>query len=96
MMPEKSLSVQGDTLFIKGEVSFDTTAGLIQQLDKLSLEDIKLLDCSGITQSDSAAVGLLLYLQRRDIPLQGVTDSLLGLLDLYDVKRFFPKPESAN
>lgn len=91
-MSEQALSVRGDTLFINGEVSFDTTAGLIQQLDKLPLEDVRLIDCGGITQSDSAAVGLLLYLQRRDIPLQGVKGSLLGLLNLYDVTDFFLTP----
>lgn len=93
MKSEKALSLLGDTLFIKGDVSFDSTAGLIQQLDKLPLNEVRRLDCSGITQSDSAAVGLLLYLQGRAIPLQGVTPSLQGLLNLYDVAGFFPDAE---
>ena len=90
MKSEKALSLLGDTLFISGDVSFDSTAGLIRQLDQLPLNEVRRLDCSGITQSDSAAVGLLLYLQGRAIPLQGVTPSLQGLLNLYDVTGFFP------
>lgn len=94
MKPEKALSLLDGTLFISGDVNFDSTAGLIQQLDKLLLSDIQRLDCSGITQSDSAAVGLLLYLQGRAIPLQGVKAPLQGLLNLYDVAEFFPDIQS--
>jgi ABC-type transporter Mla MlaB component len=90
MKSEQTLSLLGDTLFIRGDVNFDSTAGLIQQLDSMSLSDVQRLDCSGITHSDSAAVGLLLYLQSREIPLQGVKGPLQGLLNLYDVAGFFP------
>ena len=90
MKSKKALSLLGDTLYINGDVSFESAAGLIRQLDKLPLNDVRRLDCSGIAHSDSAAVGLLLYLQRRAIPLQGVNPPLQGLLNLYDVNGFFP------
>lgn len=85
-----AISVAGDTLFLRGDVSFASVAELARQSNRLPLDQVRRFNCAGISQSDSAAVSLLLYLmQGRDIQLDGVSVSLQGLLDLYGVTAFF-------
>lgn len=90
MKPQASVSVTGDTLHLVGELGFDTVPELMREIENLSLEPVRQLDCSGITYSDSAAVSLLLYLRRDSaVSLRNVQEQLRGLLDLYGVTEFF-------
>lgn len=90
MKDQASVSVRGDTLYLSGEIGFNTIAKLQQQIEELPRKEIKQLNCGGITQSDSAAVSLLLYLLKdNQIVLQDVNKSLQGLLDLYGVNTLF-------
>lgn len=86
----RAIAVSDDTLRFDGEVSFNTSAQLIQQLDRLPKQTIHTVDCAAITHVDSAAVSLLLHLMKaQSFALRGVNASLQSLLSVYGVDDFF-------
>lgn len=95
MTENRGISQEGDSLLLHGNVGFDTVAGLSRQLENILSDEIKTVDCSGITHADSAAISLLVFClslaKNRTIPLKirGVSPALRSLVDLYGIEVFF-------
>ena len=81
-----------DVIYLRGEVSVKTLAGLSEQLQQLLTAQVHRLDCSGVTKVDSSIAALLLMAIKcagaRDIRLaiSGLPQSVSRLIKLYDLE----------
>lgn len=82
-----------EELILSGRINLSTVPALYRQIRQELIPGITSLDCSGIEDSDSAAVGLLLacmrLARRQDLNLQikGMGPQISSLARLYDVDR---------
>lgn len=92
MNSKATLRQEGATLFLEGDITFATVAGLYNQLAGKITGSFETLDCSGVGIADSTAVSLLLFCQLErtggSTPLQlvGINEAINSLIELYDVK----------
>lgn len=76
---------------IVGDVTLDTVPGLLLELKSLIASGVDTLDCSGIKNVDSSALGLLLTCKReararqKSLSLSGIPPSLSSLAALYGI-----------
>lgn len=76
----------------EGELTFASTAAAFAQTQKLRLPTSGVVACDGVTAADSAAIALLLALERRaararvTLSFVGAPAVLRKLADLYDVE----------
>ena len=83
----------GSELRLSGRINLSTVPGLYRQIRRELVPGITGLDCSGIEDGDSAAVGLLLACvriargQEFSLQIKGMGPQILSLARLYDVDR---------
>ena len=76
---------------LEGDVTLETVPDMLEKLRPLIRSGVDSLDCSGIENVDSSALGLILackrevQAQQKGLKLTGLPDSLLGLASLYGV-----------
>lgn len=76
---------------LDGDVTLDTVPGLLQEIAPLIRSGVDTLDCAGIENVDSSALGLLLACKReasaqqKSLHVTGLPPSLLSLASLYGV-----------
>jgi phospholipid transport system transporter-binding protein len=86
-------------LVVSGSVTLETVPGLVKALSQWPAEACA-VDLGGITESDSAALALLLHWQRTaaksgcQLQFTAWPESLQSLLGLYDLEPVFPTGES--
>lgn len=74
-----------------GDVTLDTVPDLLEKIRSLVRSGVDTLDCSGIKNVDSSALGLVLackreaLAQQRSLKVTGLPPSLLSLASLYGV-----------
>ncbi|AJZ91350.1 lipid asymmetry maintenance protein MlaB [Cedecea neteri] len=90
MAEELSWKQAGATLHFSGELDGDTVQLLWQQREKV-VAGITCFELSGLTRVDTAGLSLLIHLaaivtrQGREIELQGASDNLRTLAQLYNL-----------
>ncbi|NIF34458.1 lipid asymmetry maintenance protein MlaB [Enterobacter sp. Cy-643] len=90
MAEELSWKQDGTTLYLFGELDGATVKPLWQQREKV-VAGINLFELSGLTRVDTAGLALLIHLanlvtrQGRQIELQGASDNLRTLAQLYNL-----------
>ncbi len=92
MSESATLTIEGDTLYLAGPVTFETVTALARQMEKQLTGTISRINCSGITHADSAAVSLLLQAlhitthRTMPLPIEGIGPALQSLIKLYGVE----------
>lgn len=82
---------QGNVCRLGGDVTLDTVPELMETIRPLLRESVDTLDCTGVKQVDSTALGLLLACKReaaasqRNLKITGLPDSVHNLASLYGV-----------
>lgn len=83
---------EGNTIYLQGQVGFQTVNGLFKTLQHELTPEVNTLDCSRVGTCDSSAISLLLagrtLAQERKIQLsiRGINDQLQSLARLYEVE----------
>jgi len=76
---------------LSGDATLDTVPGLLEKIRPLLREGVDTLDCTGIANVDSSALGFILACKReaeagqRRLKLTGLPPSLLNLASLYGI-----------
>ena len=88
------LSREGDQLKVDGPLTIDSVAGVLTaSADKL--QGVTSVDLSGVTEVDSAAIGLLLEWRRQrsgtDLRFAHLPAALTSLAELYGVVDLIPQ-----
>jgi ABC-type transporter Mla MlaB component len=88
---EAGLARAGNVLKLHGIVNFRTVTGLYNAFKNELSADVNRLDCSGVSECDSAAISLLLACirlgetQNSRIQVEGMNEQLVSLARLYEV-----------
>lgn len=91
--PAMLLPADATTLQLQGAVTFANAATLYQECQRLLAPGVTCLDCTGVLDSDSSAISLLLACRRRagelgiDLKITGMGKQLQGLARLYGVEK---------
>lgn len=94
-MPSHEITLSKGTIFLRGEVSYQTAGDLSVTLPELMQLKAQTLDCSGVTQMDSAIVAMLLValgLAKKlgvDFKIVGLPETAVSLINLYDLDELF-------
>ena len=89
------IDLQSDCIRFSGPVTVATVTSLLAQAEKMVKSGACILDFSAVTEIDSAAVALVLQLQRvaasravpaRALGLQALPDAMTNLAGLYGVQ----------
>jgi len=88
------LSREGEVLKVAGPMNIDSAATLLDQ-SQGQLSGVKVVDLTGVTEVDSAAISLLLEWRRQaqDTALRfaNLPSALTSLADLYGVNELIPR-----
>ncbi|MDD3354288.1 STAS domain-containing protein [Zoogloea sp.] len=90
------MRIEGARLSLSGPVTLATVASMVEEGGRQVTANDTVLDLSGVTQVDSAALALLLGWTRaaraagRQIRFQGAPAALVSLASLYDVDTLLP------
>ena len=90
------ISRKGDRYLIEGPVTLASVSALLAEGSRSFEGDPVVVDFSGVTEADSAAISLVLELMRRmhgsnrRIFFANISDSLLSIANLYGVKDLIP------
>ena len=82
---------EGNLCRLGGDVTLDTVPGMLEKLRPLVRSGVDTLDCSGIGNVDSSALGLILACKReaigqqKNLKLTDLPQSLHSLASLYGV-----------
>jgi phospholipid transport system transporter-binding protein len=85
------IELQGNLCRLSGDVTLDTVPEILEKIRPHVRAAVDTLDCSGIKNVDSSALGLLLACKRvavgqqKSLNLTGLPQSLLSLASLYGV-----------
>lgn len=88
------LTREGETLKVAGPMNIDSAAALLEQ-SKAMLGELKIVDLTGVTVVDSAAVSLLLEWRRQvkgtTLRFTNLPAALKSLAELYGVADLIPQ-----
>lgn len=82
---------QGNLCRLAGDVTIDSISALLKEIRPLIRDGVDTLECGGIGNVDSAALGFLLAckrearVRRQQLIITGLPSSLLGLASLYGI-----------
>ncbi len=82
---------QGNICQLSGDITLDTVPDILEKLRPLIQSGVDTLDCSGIQNVDSSALGLVFSCRRearlknRTLNITGLPHCLLNLASLYGV-----------
>jgi phospholipid transport system transporter-binding protein len=83
------ITVQGDRLVLAGAISMMTVAGFLEEGRRALANGVSIVDVSGATEVDSAALALLLEWRRlanRPMKIVGMPPGMASLASLYGVQ----------
>ena len=88
------LSREGDVLKVAGPMNIDCAATLLNQ-SQGQLSGVKVVDLTGVTEVDSAAISLMLewrrQVQDQALRFANLPSALTSLADLYGVNELIPR-----
>lgn len=85
------LKQAGNQCRLAGNVTIDSVPGLLDQIRPMIQSGVDTLDCSGVLDVDSSALGFLLACKRearqhkRNLTITNLPASLLSLASLYGI-----------
>lgn len=94
-----SWRVEETTLYLRGELDRETLLSLWQQRET-TMQNIAVIDVSGLQRVDSAGLALLVHLrqiaQQQGVSpvFSGVTDKLRSLITLYNLQQIIVSAEN--
>ena len=94
-----SWQVEAKTLYLRGELDRETLLSLWQQRET-AMQNIAVIDVSGLQRVDSAGLALLVHLrqiaqQQGASPVfSGITDKLHSLITLYNLQQIIVSAEN--
>lgn len=81
---------EGETLWVEGDLLFDSVERIRADGRRLLAEGAKLVDLSGVARVDSAAVALLLdWMRNAPLRIAHLPDSLSGMIQAFQLAPLF-------
>lgn len=93
--------VEANQLRLSGELERETLLPLWQQRDGL-MQQVEIIDVSGLDRVDSAGLALLVHLRQAGIQrgkaprFTGITDKLSSLITLYNLQKIIEDSDPAS